>query len=96
MTHLTGLEGFVFAGRRLHYVIAHVGRRSVRTIDVTVRSRTDTVHMLALFHVLDNVLLLLLLLLLLLMVVMLMLLQLNVPSSRESITIDPDPPKKQD
>ena len=95
MTHLTGLEGFVFAGRRLHYVIAHVGRRSVRTIDVTVRSRTDTVHMLALFHVLDNVLLLLLLLLLL-MVVMLMLLQLNVPSSRESITIDPDPPKKQD
>ena len=55
---------------------------------MTVRRRTNAIHvrMLALFHVLDNVLLLrMLLMLLMLMVVMLMLLKLDISSTRESI-----------
>jgi hypothetical protein len=62
-----------------------MGRRRVGTVDVTVRRRTDTIHvrMLTLFHVLDNVLLLLMLLML--VMVMLVLLKLDVSGTRESI-----------
>jgi hypothetical protein len=62
-----------------------MGRRRIWTVDVTVRRRTNAIHvrMLALFHVLDNVLLLRMLLML--MVVMLVLLKLDISSTRESI-----------
>lgn len=61
-------------------MIANVGRRRVGTVDVTVRRRTDAVHVLSLLHVIDNVLLLLL------VVVVCVLLKLGVASIRESIT----------
>ncbi len=71
----TGLKGFIFASRRLQDVIVDVGWRRIGAIDVTVRSRADTVHVLPLLvHMLDDVLLLLMVMMMLLLLLLLLLL----------------------